>query len=103
MDMHSLIVAVNIIEVPFGQLSSGLIVFLYLGPETLLPVASFIAGIIGVLLVFWRYIVSSIRKFVKLLFSRKEVEQTDSGNLPEITIQSQEPSFQEGVERPLTD
>lgn len=49
----------NIHELVFISLTSGL---LYLGPESIMPLASIIAAIIGVILIFWRYIISIIKK-----------------------------------------
>jgi hypothetical protein len=40
-------------------------VFLYLGPETILPLASAAAAVVGVVLIFWRHIVSSVKKLVR--------------------------------------
>jgi hypothetical protein len=57
----------------------GPVVFLYFGPETVLPVASMIAGIIGVVLMFWRYILSSTRKLFKQV-SKSETASADTGN-----------------------
>lgn len=45
--------------------SSGL---LYLGPESIMPLASIIAAIVGVILIFWRYITSFIKKTAKYLY-----------------------------------
>lgn len=41
----------------------GDIVLLYIGPETFVPLLSFLAAVGGVLLMFWRRIVAGIRKF----------------------------------------
>jgi undecaprenyl pyrophosphate phosphatase UppP len=46
-------------------LTAGL---LYLGPETMMPLVSFLAAILGIILIFWRYIVN----FFKKLFKRKD-------------------------------
>jgi len=47
----------------------GLII-LYLGPETMMPVASALAGIIGAVIMFWQRLVRGIRKFLHYLKSR---------------------------------
>ncbi len=39
----------------------------YLGPETLMPIASALAAIAGFFLMFWRVIVKSIKKIVRKL------------------------------------
>ena len=41
------------------------VAFLYLGPETILPLTSVIAAVVGVLLIFWRYILSAIKKLIR--------------------------------------
>ena len=37
---------------------------LYLGPETIMPIASILAAILGVLLMFWRLVVRAIKYVV---------------------------------------
>ena len=51
---------------------------LYLGPETMLPLTSFLAAVVGVLLMFWRYVVGVVKRsfhfcrgIVVHLFARK--------------------------------
>ena len=43
----------------FSGLTSGL---LYLGPETVMPLVSFLAAALGIILIFWRYIVRIIKR-----------------------------------------
>jgi hypothetical protein len=43
------------------------IIILYLGPETMMPVASALAGIIGAVLMFWQRLVRWMRKLVRYL------------------------------------
>jgi hypothetical protein len=66
MDMHTFSHLASLI-VP-GDSALHAVMFLYFGPETVLPVASAIAGIIGVILMFGRYILSMGRKFFKQVF-----------------------------------
>ena len=47
-------------------------VFLYIGPEIILPVASAIASLIGLILMFWRYVTKTVRTFFRRLFSGKK-------------------------------
>jgi len=44
---------------------------LYIGPETMLPLASAIAAIGGVLLMFWHRVVGLLRKFWRLIVRRE--------------------------------
>ena len=50
--------------------------FAYLGPETMLPLASFFAAIIGGLLMGWRYVVAAIRSFFAMITGRKKADDT---------------------------
>ncbi len=45
-----------------------LIVLLYVGPDQILPLASVLGAIVGVVLMFWRYTVGWVRKLVQFLF-----------------------------------
>jgi hypothetical protein len=47
------------------------IILLYIGPETMLPLASALAAIAGVLLMFWHRLVGWIRKIWRFI-ARKE-------------------------------
>ena len=40
---------------------------LYLGPETIMPLASLIAAIVGVILIFWRFILKGVKNFFRLI------------------------------------
>jgi hypothetical protein len=50
--------------------SSNPIMFLYFGPEVVLPIASFLAAAAGVILMFWRQIVSFVRKGTRLVLRK---------------------------------
>jgi hypothetical protein len=41
-------------------------IFFYLGPETIMPLASILAAALGLILIFWR----SIKKFLMKMFKR---------------------------------
>ena len=53
-------------------------VFLYLGPETILPLASAVAAVVGVVLIFWRYMVSSAKKVVRKIRGQPIVGSQDT-------------------------
>lgn len=61
--------------------SAGLSLLLgYLGPETTLPLLSFIAAVIGVILIFWKQVVGLARRafrFVREKISRLLGRQPD--------------------------
>ena len=42
----------------------------YIGPETILPFASFLAAIGGIVLICWRYVVASCKKVVRFVLRR---------------------------------
>jgi hypothetical protein len=48
-------------------------IMLYIGPETMLPLASALAAIGGVLLIFWQRFVGLVRKLWRLIV-RKQVD-----------------------------
>jgi hypothetical protein len=43
------------------------LMFLYIGPETMLPLASALTAILGVLLMFWQRFVGLLRKFWRII------------------------------------
>jgi hypothetical protein len=44
----------------------------YIGPETMLPLASVLAAVMGFILMFWRYIFRLIRRMIGVIFRRKQ-------------------------------
>ena len=53
---------------PFVQfLTTGV---LYLGPETVMPLASIIAAVVGFLLIFWSLLLRPIKKIYRLIMSK---------------------------------
>ncbi len=57
----------------------------YLGPQTVLPLASVLAAAIGVILMFWRYIAATARKAFRTLFQRAAPDATPNSEVPEDT------------------
>jgi hypothetical protein len=57
-----------------GNLSHGLpFLLLYIGPETILPLTSALAAVIGVLLMFWQRFVGIVRWLWRFVM-RKQVD-----------------------------
>lgn len=50
--------------------------FAYIGPDTILPVSSALAAIVGVLLIFWSWFVSIVKWPFRALFSKKSAAVT---------------------------
>jgi hypothetical protein len=65
--------------------------FLYLGPDTIMPLASILAAVLGFLLLFWRYIINFIKKiFRRGKTTSNEIEE-DSLVDPDLVVsQSQD-------------
>ncbi len=47
---------------------------MYLGPDSLMPVASAFAAIAGFLLMFWRRVVGAVRLIVSRITGRRQVK-----------------------------
>ena len=69
--MHINLVVCDLVRV-FGleTISWYGVIILYLGPETMMPVASALAGIIGAVIMFWQRLVRWAHKFVRYLKAR---------------------------------
>ena len=60
-------------------------IFLYLGPDTILPLGSAIAAIVGLILIFWRFIVGFIRRFFYKITGRTIEETPDPESSEDIS------------------
>jgi hypothetical protein len=59
-------------------------VLLYFGPETLMPVGSFLAAMVGMLLLFWRQTVAMARNGLRKVFVRRSAySRMDTGDSPD--------------------
>ena len=47
----------------------------YLGPNTVMPLASLLAAILGIVLIFWRFISGFFRKAFRKLFRKKDAAE----------------------------
>ncbi len=80
---------------PYPDILTGLF-FLYIGPETILPLTSFIAAIVGFFLMFWRWVVGSCKrcmKFCSRTISRicgKEIEEEVSEPVADLPVEKNE-------------
>ena len=57
--------------------------FAYIGPETMLPVASAFAAIVGAILVCWRWIIAFVMKGYRLIFRRSAETESESATQEE--------------------
>jgi hypothetical protein len=48
------------------------VMFLYVGPESILPLTSALAAIVGFLLMFWRRFVVLVRKVWRMMFRKED-------------------------------
>ena len=46
-------------------------VFFYLGPNTVMPLVSILAAIVGVFLIFWRFLYSTFHRILTALFRKQ--------------------------------
>ncbi len=46
-------------------------VFFYLGPNTVMPLVSILAAIVGLFLIFWRFISSTFHRLFKTFFRKQ--------------------------------
>jgi hypothetical protein len=61
---------------------------LYLGPETIMPLASILAAVLGFLLIFWRVILKSLKagfKWVRRVVTGKKEEELVPVEIPDDT------------------
>jgi hypothetical protein len=65
MFVHSLLIFAIVDPKLLWNLGHQSIVLLYLGPETIMPLASILGAIIGFLLIFWRLILRFFKKIFK--------------------------------------
>jgi predicted membrane protein len=49
-------------------------VLLYLGPNTVMPLASLVAVLVGVILIFWRFALGLVRGAFRVLFRKDHAE-----------------------------
>ena len=71
MDLYSVAPFISSITFSLGNLASFPPILLYLGPETMMPLGSFLAASIGILLVFWRHVVTLVSSSFNRVFHRK--------------------------------
>jgi hypothetical protein len=64
---------INVIPMIHGWGEKSTIVLLYLGPDSMLPLASILAAIVGFILIFWRHIFKIVKKFFRKIM-RKPAE-----------------------------
>ena len=64
---HNLSLSILMPLLSWKVMTGGL---LYLGPETIMPLASMIAAAIGILLIFWRFLFDKAKKAYKFIIHK---------------------------------
>jgi hypothetical protein len=80
-DLQSMATAAGMVVALPWHMPMAPTVFLYLGPETIMPVASILASIIGVVLLFWRLILGAAKRTYRRLSGAAEPEPDTPGTL----------------------
>jgi hypothetical protein len=57
------------------------LVLLYLGPETIMPIGSFLAAAVGIVLIFWRQAMAMVRNSFRRVLGRKSQTSDSSSGL----------------------
>jgi hypothetical protein len=55
----------------------GPLMLLYVGPDQILPLTSFLGALVGILMIFWRYLVSVAGKMRQLFTGRSASRRVD--------------------------
>ena len=65
----------------------------YIGPETMLPLASILAAGVGVILMFWRYIIQLIRRMFGAIFRifHRKKKNVDAGTALPNNLEAKKP------------
>jgi len=68
---------------------------LYLGPETIMPLASILAALLGVILIFWRFIKKFILRLFKLDSQESQADESEALIDPDAPEALIDPDLQE--------
>lgn len=72
MGVHNFVVQLGPDHILRMATSSRALVFLYVGPDQMLPLTSALGAIVGVLLMFWHRVVALVRKAWRLLLQKSQ-------------------------------
>lgn len=85
MDTHSFFLTINnlhniVIQGTSQIARTGVWRYYYLGPDVIMPLASILAAILGVILIFWRFLFNSAKRMYKALIRKfsKATPETES-------------------------
>ena len=67
----------------------------YLGPETVMPLTSIFAALLGFVLIFWRLIIKFIRKLFRRITGKQDVVEPGAEETPVTESVSSDPSQQD--------
>ena len=80
MELQGLASVFGVISLPINLLMQKP-VMLYFGPETIMPITSVLAAAVGMTLIFWRHITTTVRSGFRRLFIRKQAFPDSNSNL----------------------
>ena len=83
----------NIAEVApqlLSTLGSQSVLLLYLGPETIMPLASILGAVVGFLLIFWRLLLKPFKKAFGFLNNENREPSTANPSAAELQSDTQE-------------
>lgn len=90
MYIHSLAILATVGPKVLSGLGYQSILLLYLGPETIMPLASVLGAVVGFLLIFWRLLLKPLKKISRLLGGKNSEEVVGSPSLSELQSDTQE-------------
>ena len=88
MTSYLVIPSIRLLYSLIGEFQFQSIFLLYLGPETIMPLATILATIIGFFLIFWRFIVKTAKRIVA--YSRSMLSGTRQPHSPEAERREEE-------------
>ena len=73
-----------------STLGSQSVLLLYLGPETIMPLASILGAAVGFLLIFWRLLLKPFKKVFGFLNNEDSEPSTSNPSAPKLKSDTQE-------------
>jgi len=90
MYIQSLAIIAEIAPQLLSTLGSQSVLLLYLGPETIMPLASILGAAVGFLLIFWRLLLKPFKKVFSFLNNEDAEPSTSNPSAPKLKSDTQE-------------